>query len=338
MTHDILPSDIDLANKLRSAGHSDEDIITSLVHRGIDRAEATQLLDDLRNGRPVKTKMQKGLETTPRRRSRERRSEGLREGERENESRPDRERQSHAPSSKEEPHRERRSKPEEKKKGFRFWPWVLVFLIFLSASVGGMVFFNHGQFLRGGFWSNRFGTRASARELPGSGDSGPDTVAARGYNIGPADLALEFRPDGLHVGEAVVTHDNALKVFTDLLGSPTRTIPGKDPETMNYAFDAYGLVICSGKNGANNSILLDCDAVGGATGTKTGFKGLLRAEDGEVIRAETASTKLAAIKKLGLNPAGISSGILDGRYQNLNLVFVYLKSPKRLSAVEIDLK
>ena len=97
-------------------------------------------------------------------------------------------------------------------------------------------------------------------------------------------------------------------------------------------------MICAEKDGANNSILLDCDAVGGATGTKAGFKGSIRADSGEMIRPDTHSRTLAAIKSLRLNQSAVDAGILDGRFNDLNLVFVYLKSADRLSAIEIDFK
>src|SRR5262249_16905464 len=102
MTHDILPADVDLANKLRSAGNSDEEVVTVLVHRGIDRGEAPQLLDDLRNGRQIITKLQKGLEATPRRRHRRR----LEEPPRENEAVTESERQPVDPVPRRESHRE----------------------------------------------------------------------------------------------------------------------------------------------------------------------------------------------------------------------------------------
>ncbi len=328
MTHDILPADVDLANKLRSAGHSDEDVITAMVHRGIDRGEATQLVDDLRNGRHVKTKIQKGLENSPRRRRREHRSDAPHEMEASSEpaERPV------APQPRKASRHEESKKRSPKKKGFRFWPWMILALICAGGAGIGLIVFNHG-----GSWSKRF-TTAAAREVQGDSDSALDTVSARESNLAPDELALDFGPGGLHLRGILVTRENATKVFTDLLGAPTRSLSGKQPGTVNYAFDRYGLVICSHLDGVNDSILVDCDGVGGATGTTTGFKGLLRVEDGDVIRTATASKTLAGIKRLGFDQSGLASGVLDGRYQDLHLVFVYLKSPNRMSAVEIDFK
>ncbi len=338
MTHDILPCDVDLATKLRSAGYSDDAVITALVHRGIDSADATQLLDDLRNGRQIKTKLQKGLESTPRRRSRERRSEHPREGE--GESRESHRENHRSVSSESELHhresherrepdkpRERREsshkrhEPRSEKKRFRFWPWMIALSASLGAVFCAVIFFNHG---------NRFSTTAAARERTDASASGHP------MNLAPAELAVEFRPAGLHLAGTLVTRDNALKVAAEVLGSPTRTTPGKE-DTINYAFDDYGVVICGRKDGANDSILLDCDAIGGAVGTTTRFKGLLRVDD-DAFRAETPSQKLVAFKKLGLHNTASDGGILDGRYRDLGLVFVYLKTPARLSVIEIDFK
>ncbi len=353
MTHDILTSDVELAKRLIGEGETDDGVITALVHRGIDREAAAQLVDDLHNGRKIVTKVQAGSEMTMRRRSRSRKSGESRHPEREREhSRSARsgepspshshsasESHSHSHSHSEssshshshEHSEKKHGKPAAKKRRFKFWPWIVMFLVCVSAAIGGLVYFNHGQFTKGDSWSNRFATPASARELP------EDSRHTTG-NLAPTDVALEFRPTGLHLAGVLINRDNALKVAADVLGSPTRTIPGREAGAMNYAFDDYGIVICGQKDGVNGSILLDCDAVGGPTGTRAGFKGLLRVENGEPIRAETGAKTLAAMKKLGLKNEAAESSIIDGRYQNLDLVFVYLKTPARLSTVQIDFR
>jgi hypothetical protein len=335
MTHDILPADVDLANKLRNAGHSDEEVITTLVHRGIDRGDATQLLDDLRNGRPIKTKAQHGLETSLLRRSRERRSGS--HGERRTERKSEDAGSAPSPEPRHESHgsESAREQPKPRKRKFKFWPWMVIGLVCVSVAFATLLIFNHGQLVKGGSWSNRFATPASAREVAGNE---LNTGGTSGLRLPPDELAFEFRPAGLHLGGVNLTRDNALKVISDFLGQPTRSIPGKAAGTVNYAFDDYGLVICAEKNGANHSILLDCDAVGGATGTRAGFKGSLRADSGEMIRPDTHSRTLAAIKSPRLNHSTADAGILDGRFNDLALVFVYLKSADRLSAIEIDFK
>ena len=51
MIHEILSSDVDFAKGLIDSGHSDPEILASLASRGLDPAQAAQLLDDLRHDR-----------------------------------------------------------------------------------------------------------------------------------------------------------------------------------------------------------------------------------------------------------------------------------------------
>ena len=53
---------------------------------------------------------------------------------------------------------------------------------------------------------------------------------------------------------------------------------------------------------------------------------------------DTDSQTLAGIKKLGLGRPTSGGTIWGGRYNTLGLVFAYLKSPRRPSLIEIDLK
>lgn len=53
MTHDILPSDIDLAKKGIEARYPDSEIVAALVRRGIQSAQAIRLVDELRTVKPV---------------------------------------------------------------------------------------------------------------------------------------------------------------------------------------------------------------------------------------------------------------------------------------------
>jgi hypothetical protein len=106
---------------------------------------------------------------------------------------------------------------------------------------------------------------------------------------------------------------------------------------MIYAYDNHGLLIYSHKGTGNESILLDCEAIGGTNGTTARFTGSLRIDD-QVIRADTDAKTLAAIQKLGLNNPEPDGGILGGRYNGLELIFAYLKTPQRLSLIEIDWK
>ena len=57
MTKNILVSDIDLAERLIKAGGQDDEIIAALGKRGIEGANATQLVHDLRCGLQVKPEL-----------------------------------------------------------------------------------------------------------------------------------------------------------------------------------------------------------------------------------------------------------------------------------------
>jgi hypothetical protein len=50
MTHDVLRTDLELAIRLLDEKRPDEQIITALVHRGVDAGKAAQLVADLRGG------------------------------------------------------------------------------------------------------------------------------------------------------------------------------------------------------------------------------------------------------------------------------------------------
>ena len=125
MIHSVLPSDIELATRLREAGHPDDEVVAILLRRGIAQAAADQLMDDLRNGRRIETQIPAGLEIAPRRRSREKRG---RPGPPRESSRPD------APLEQEQPE-EQSAQPQGKKSKFRFWPWVIVILLAVGAAV-----------------------------------------------------------------------------------------------------------------------------------------------------------------------------------------------------------
>src|SRR4051812_38412769 len=53
MTHDVLQSDIELAERMIEASRPDIEIIAALDARRIDRSRATQLVQDLRSGKKV---------------------------------------------------------------------------------------------------------------------------------------------------------------------------------------------------------------------------------------------------------------------------------------------
>ena len=51
MIHEVLPSDVDFAREQLSSEQPEAEIVSALAARGVGPAKATQLLDDLRNGR-----------------------------------------------------------------------------------------------------------------------------------------------------------------------------------------------------------------------------------------------------------------------------------------------
>ena len=324
MTHDILQSDIELAARLRDDNRSDEEIILALIHRGIDPGPAAQLVDDLRNGRKVTPKTTANLELTLARRSRTKSaSRGT--------GQPPSTRSPQAES-----HRESAAPPavQGRKKPIVFWLTTAI-LIFLVVVVGGILLFQR----------YRAGTEATEEQQPKpampKGDSAPLEAPAQAAlasrTISPAPLVLELQPDGLHVGGSHVTRDNVLTAVANSLGVATRTNRVGQTDTVIYAYDQQGLLVYLQKAGATNSIILDCEASGGTHGTLSPFTGTLTV-DGKVIRADTDPQTLTAIKQLGLIHPGNHSGLWGGRYNNLELVFAYLKSPRRLSLIEIDLK
>jgi hypothetical protein len=324
MTHDILQSDIELATRLRDDKRPDDEIITALVHRGVDSGQAAQLVDDLRNGRKAVPPSTAHLEFSPARRSRARSAS---HGTGQNHS---------THSSRAESNREPLARPavQSRKKSSPLWS-IAAILIGLGIAVGSIVLFQ------------RYHARTKGQEeqqpkpaMP-KGDSAslkvPANAAAASQNVSPTPLVLELQPDGLHLGSSLVTQGNILAAAASLLGLPTRTNHVGQTDTVVYAYDRQGVLIYSQKGGGTNSIVLDYEAVGGANGTTSPFAGTLKIED-RVIGPDTDSKTLAAIKNLGLKRSGGSGSIWGGRYNNLELVFAYLKSPRRLSLIEIDLK
>jgi hypothetical protein len=165
----------------------------------------------------------------------------------------------------------------------------------------------------------------------------PLKAAVPSTNVPPPPLMLELQPDGLHLGGSLVSAGNVLTAVASLLGVPTRTNQVGQTDTVIYAYDRQGLLIYAQKGRGTNSIVLDCEAIGGTNGTTFPFTGTLRIED-QVIGPGTDSQALAAIKQLALSRPGAGGSVWGGHYNGLDLVFAYLKSPQRLSLIEIDLK
>ena len=130
MTNDILRTDIELATRLMEEKRPAEEIIAALIPRGIDRAKATQLVDDLRSGKKVDIQATLPMELGLARRSRSRSgSRGARQDQ-----------SSH--SSQAESHREpsRRTSAHSHKKSAV--PWLIpALIVVLVVLVGGILVF-----------------------------------------------------------------------------------------------------------------------------------------------------------------------------------------------------
>jgi len=323
MTHDLLQSDIDLATRLMVEGRTDDQIITALAQRRVDPARAAHLVDDLRNGRKVIAQPSLPPEFTLRR-SRARnaaRGSGRSPPPRSPESEPDPE----PPSPPAAPGR---------KKPTVIWVVAAILLFLAIVVIGSALFQRHqpGTSSPGGQTSGV--ASAKADRTPGESTAG---AASATPDDSPTSLTLELQPDGLRIRGRLVTRDNLLPTVVSLLGPPSRTNQVSQTRTVVYAYDHHGLLIYSQPGRGTNSVVLDCEASGGANGTTSPFTGTLRVED-RVIGPDTDSQKLAAIKQLGLGAPKADGTIWNGRYKDVDLVFAYLRSPRRPSLIELDLK
>jgi hypothetical protein len=346
MTHCILPADIEFAKRLLTTNRPEGAIVAALVQRGVESASALQLVTDLREGRKVTPQIPSGLEIGPGRRSRSKRPQDPSQS-----SPPP---VSSAPSVRREQPSQRRS--ENRKGSPALWLFAAIPAL-LAIIVIGVIISN--RLRRAGADGAGPPQAANAARSPGANSDlsekdrhpspqvgaassrpgGPSAGATAHSGPKPAALPvrLVLQPDGLHVGSSRVTPGDALTCISKVLGPPSRTSPAGQPDTVIYAFDAQGLLIYSGKGARKDSIVLDCDAIGGPNGTTSPFTGTLQVED-HVIRPETDARTLAAIPQLGVTNSPGDSGILGGHYSGVELAFAYLKSRQRLSLIEIDLK
>ena len=239
-------------------------------------------------------------------------------------------------SSRSEARRESPRRPTARNEAKSTPPWLIpAIVVALVVLVGGILVFQ------------RYRAAAEFKEEPSPTVAAPKakaapvpaTAAAAAPSQKPATaaLALELQPDGLHLAGTHITGANVLTAVANSLGAATRTNRAGTADTVIYAYDQQGLLIYSQPGGGTNSIILDCEANGGVNGTTSAFSGTLTIE-GQAIRADTDPQALAVVKQLGLNQPGNREGIWSGRYHDLQLVFAYLKSARRLSLIEIDLK
>jgi hypothetical protein len=357
MTPNILPTDIDLASKLAASGRPPGDIVSALVSRGVDPATAAQVADDLLHGRRVEPQIPPALEISPRRRRRSGEASPP-------EGQPAPSNFAPQPSA---PSRNRpRNRPGPKRFELSIAQWLLAIAALgaVGVAIGLLVVDarrHSGRDSQGNRPRATVTTRDSGRaadlnrttqqssspaanpaapsQTPNQGPSqaGPSTPATAAKPL-PAELDIELKSNGLALRGKLITRSNILAAVTELLGEPRiATRPGPSEKGI-YAFDTQGVLVYSGEAAGAESLVLDCDGTGGPNGAANPFRGSLRIED-HVIRPDTDSETLAAFKQLGLNNPGTSgSGIFSGHYQGFDLAFAYLRSPRHLSLIEVDLK
>lgn len=324
MTNDILQSDIILATKLVGEHRPDEEILQALAYRSVDRTKAAKLLDDLHNGRKPESQPPLPAEMTLTRRSRSR-SAGR-----------DARRESRTHPAEPEPDREPRPRPAStKRKDSGSGKIVMACLLVLVIAMLGIVLLKRSS--SKSRISDVPQTKPAATKQAETRPPAPAMAVRVARGSSSAPLVLELRPDGLRIGGSPVAGGNLLTAVANLLGAPTRTNQAAPAGTVIYAYDLQGLLIYSQPEGNTNHIVLDCEATGGPNGTTSPFAGTLKVED-QVIGPDTDSRTLVGMKKLGLDTPKGDGTIWGGHYNGLGLVFAYLKSPRRPSLIEIDLK
>jgi hypothetical protein len=303
MTNDILQSDIDLARKLLDANRPADEIVVALGYRGINGNRAAQLVADLQAGKAVE---------------------------------PDRPIYVNLPSPSQQPSRkitppELAAEPPQaswgRQKKSNAFPWFTI--IALAAAAVCVVAF---VLLTRKSRTNDSVNSASDQPTTDSrrskhGSSVPDAKA----------ITLEVEPKGLRLSGNSLTRENFLPAVFKILGPPARTNQVEKADQVIYAYDTCGLLVYAPRNEGHYSIVLDFDASDGAAGTKNAFIGTFKINN-QVVRPHTDAASLGSIKELGLQSPKSDSGIYHAQYGTLDLVFGYLKSPDRLSLIEIDFK
>jgi hypothetical protein len=153
----------------------------------------------------------------------------------------------------------------------------------------------------------------------------------------PASLLIEINDGGLQFRNRPVGGDNAVEVFTSVLGHPSRTNQIETLGKSVYVFDDYGLLIYPAREKNPNSIVIDFEGAGGTNGTARPYTGIVRILEDHIGR-NTDPSKVAVIRKLGAaaTEQGGNSGIYNLKLPNIRIVLASLSRPDRLSLIEID--
>lgn len=311
MTKAILETDIELAKSLLASDQSDDQVALALTRRGIHPPTAARLVDDLRNGRRVQPEMPAPEWVAGRRASRRRRDDVA--------ERPAHKSAEAPKASRSDRGRSRRSGKEEPRSKAFVWLAGGIFACILIA--GSILYINH-----------RHNTRAEQPSAnPSQTPRKADTKSSSSHPV------LELQSDGLHLGGFLLTRDGAGSNVARFLGTPTRTNLVHGSSRLIYAYDQHGILVYADKGAATDSIVLDFEGMGGTNGAASPFQGALKV-DNHAINGDTDTRTLTSITQLGLKDPGADGGIFGGQYNGLEVIFAYLKTPQRLSLVEITLK
>ena len=317
MTHEILQTDIEFAKGLIGTNRPDDEVAVALTRRGIEPAAAAQLVDDLRNGRRVQPQMA-APEWISRRRSASRADTGAEQSPPPPLASPVR------ASSQKRSGQRRPSRAARKKAKENAIVWVAAGILSCVVVAGALVIKHRHN-------ANR------DTEPPKPASTPTPTTSNKDQAQSASPMVLEVRTNGLYLGESLLTREAAWNSVARLLGSPTRTNQIEGSNRLIYAFDHHGILVYMEPGAGTDSIVLDFEGVGGTNGSAAPFKGSLRIEDC-AIKAETDSKTLIALKQLGLKDPKADAGIFGSQYHGLELIFAYLKTPEKLSLVEISLK
>jgi hypothetical protein len=308
MTHEVLPSDIELARRMLAAKRRESEVVAALLLRKIEPAKASRLVADLKGGRA----------TFPEAASEFVRTAGPPPSSRRN------------PATSDGPGGVRPGSQESGGGRGEASPTARYATVALSlVAVAGVAV------ALSGYWRPLLVSTPTPQERPSRVDTSvpsPVVVAAR------PELFLQAREDGLHIGNTLATRQNALQLLSGLIGPATRTNQLGQYEQTLQAFEHHGLIVYSENGSGPKSIVIDFEGNGGTNGTESPFTGVFQLDDDE-INSDTDPIKLAGIKHLRLTNSLASSGIFAGHYRRLGLCFAYqFKKAQRLSILEIDLE
>jgi len=315
MTNDILQTDIDLARKLLDARQPSDEIVAALSYRGIDGGRAAQLIADLQGGkkvepdRPISINLASRTTENPasaQERQGARRTQPELAGER------------------------RESRPTRRKANA--FPWfTTIGLTSAAVCVAMFVLLSRKSHLH-----DLVNQNAADASDPSIADSGT-SKRPNGSGLNPKAISVEVDPEGLRLcGNSVGREDFLASIFKTL-GAPTRTNQAHTADHIIYGYVSCGLLVYAPKNAGHYSIVLHFDASDGDAGTKNPYVGTFKVNN-EAVRPNTDAASLGSMKELGLQQPKSASGIFQAQCGAVDLVFGYLKTPERLSLIEIDFK